>query len=241
MPRPPATDRLPDLVRTAGDVFLARGYRRTQMSDVTQAMGLSSGAIYRWVESKEALFDLVLRCEADPAEISRPRRLPLATPAPGSTLAFLARLLAEESRLPVLRAALETRSPANLAAEVAAIAREVFRSTARHQRGLRIVERSALDWPELSELWWGRARAAVIELLSSYVRRRCDAGLFRGLPDPDSAARVVTEVAAYFAMHRHYDPHPSTMNEVTAESLAVTAIVRTFVCTEPLPIEESRS
>lgn len=202
-------------------------------------MGLSSGAIYRWVESKEALFDLVVRCETDPAELTRDRRLPLPTPDAGSTLAFLAQVLGQETQLPRLRHALDIDAPADVAAEVAAIAREIFRSTARHQRGLKIVERSALDWPELSQLWWGRARAAVLGLLAAYIRRRSDAGYFRGLPDPDAAARVITEVTAYFAMHRHYDAHPTTMDETTAGDLAVTVILRTFLCKERLPPEES--
>lgn len=229
MPRNPATDRLPDLVRRAGDVFLAKGYRRSQMADITEAMGLSAGAVYRYVASKEALFDLVVRCEHDPAEMDRIGPLPLPTPAPGATLAFLADLIGRESSIPTLLAALDTDAPADVEAEVTAIARELFAPMARRRRGLKIVERSALDWPELAELWWGRARQAVIDLLTAYIRRRIASGHFRPLPDAAAAARVFTEVPAYFAFHRHYDQRPTPMTDAVAEATAVAVLVGTFV------------
>jgi Bacterial regulatory proteins, tetR family len=61
-----------ELVEAATQVFLHKGYKRTQMADITDAMGLSAGAIYRYVESKEGLFDLVVRA----GEL----RPPIATP-----------------------------------------------------------------------------------------------------------------------------------------------------------------
>ncbi|MBI5505006.1 MAG: helix-turn-helix transcriptional regulator [Deltaproteobacteria bacterium] len=229
MPRPPATDRLPELVRCAGDVFLAKGYRRTQMADVTQAMGLSAGAVYRYVTSKEALFDLVVRCEYAPSEIESAAALPLPTPQPGATLAFLAALLGRETAVPLLHAASSGAAPADVEAEVAGITRELLVPMRDRHRGLKIIERSALDWPELGELWWGRARRGVLDLLGAYIERRTASGHFRPLPDTAAAARVFTEVTAYFAVHRHYDPRPTRMTDAVAEETAVAVLVGAFV------------
>jgi len=49
MSRRLAIERLDDLIETATNLFIQKGYRRTQMADVTQAMGLSPGAVYRYV------------------------------------------------------------------------------------------------------------------------------------------------------------------------------------------------
>ena len=57
-PRPPPA-RFPDLIQAATRVFLAQGYRRTQMADVAAAMDAAKGTLYLYVESKEALFDAV--------------------------------------------------------------------------------------------------------------------------------------------------------------------------------------
>ncbi len=228
MPRPPAADRIPELLRTAGNVFLAKGYRRTQMADVSAAMGLSAGAVYRYVASKEALFDLVLRFEADRDGFRMPEELPLPTPPEGATLAFLAEVLTRETSLPHLREALATEDPEDTATEVAGIARDLVRALARRHRGLKILERSALDWPELAEIWWGTTRDAVVTALAGYVERRMARGHFHPLPDTAAAARVFTEVSAYFGIHRHYDPEPTPMSEEVAEETAVAVLVRTF-------------
>jgi AcrR family transcriptional regulator len=52
---------LDDLVHAAASVFSRQGFRRTQMADIAREVGLSAGALYGYVEGKEALFDLALQ------------------------------------------------------------------------------------------------------------------------------------------------------------------------------------
>ena len=61
MARPIPPERFDQLVRTAAEVFIRNGYRRTQMADVAEALGIAKGTVYLYVESKEALFDVVAR------------------------------------------------------------------------------------------------------------------------------------------------------------------------------------
>jgi AcrR family transcriptional regulator len=49
-------------VKRATEVFIERGYKDTQMDDIAAALGVAKGTVYVYVESKEALFDLVARC-----------------------------------------------------------------------------------------------------------------------------------------------------------------------------------
>jgi AcrR family transcriptional regulator len=53
----PARDRL--LLR-AEETFLAKGYRAAKLSEIALAAGISKKTIYRYVDSKEALFALVV-------------------------------------------------------------------------------------------------------------------------------------------------------------------------------------
>ena len=99
-------DRFSRLVRAATGVFLAQGYRRTQMADVADALGVAKGTLYLYVESKAALFWLcALHCDA-PEAIERPDPLPVPTPADGEIARLLRTRLAGEARLPKLTAAL---------------------------------------------------------------------------------------------------------------------------------------
>ena len=65
-------DRLAQLLEAATGVFIEQGYRRTQMADVAAALGVAKGTLYLYVESKEALFDLVCRY-ADHAAVGERR------------------------------------------------------------------------------------------------------------------------------------------------------------------------
>ena len=56
VPRVVPESRLKDLLQCATRVFIEQGYRRTQIADVAQALGVAKGTVYLSVDSKEALF-----------------------------------------------------------------------------------------------------------------------------------------------------------------------------------------
>ena len=72
MPRTIPPQRFDELVRKATEVFIARGYRRTQMADIAEAVGVSKATLYLYVESKEALFALCVRHANDPNALELP-------------------------------------------------------------------------------------------------------------------------------------------------------------------------
>src|SRR4029450_13479148 len=80
--RPDRQDRLEDLGRSGAAVFASRGYRRTQMADVAREMGVSPGNLYNYVDSKDALFHLVLRRVLG----ERPGDQPFALPVTGASV-----------------------------------------------------------------------------------------------------------------------------------------------------------
>ena len=58
MPRPTLRGRLPEVAAAACATFIEKGYRRAHVSDVATRLGVSQGAVYGYVESKQALFAL---------------------------------------------------------------------------------------------------------------------------------------------------------------------------------------
>src|SRR5689334_8807813 len=99
-------ERLDQLVDCAARVFTERGYRRTQMADVARAMGIAPGTLYLYVESKDALFDLVVQRAFLDQPPRPPLRWPIPPPAPGATLQHVRERFARAARMPVLKAAL---------------------------------------------------------------------------------------------------------------------------------------
>ena len=130
-----------ELVGAATGVFLNKGYKRTQMADITEAMGLSAGAIYRYVESKEALFDLVVRAGAGMHVEAVELVPPIATPRPGATLAFLRKTLKREGRIASLHAALARPKVEDVSGEFENIVRELYAKTVQFRVGIKLLDR----------------------------------------------------------------------------------------------------
>jgi len=229
MARTRPAHRLDQLVDCAAQVFTARGYRRTQMADVARAMGVAPGTLYLYVESKEALFDLVVQRAFLDRPAAPPRKLPIPTPAPGVTVEHVRQRLRREHQLPALAAAIRRQRTADPHAELAGIVRELYRVLARNHRGARLLERSALDRPDLAALYFKRLRRGLIDGLTAYVERRIEQKHFRRVPHTAIPARLILETVAWFAMHRHGDQEPMPIDERQAEDTVVDVLVHALV------------
>jgi AcrR family transcriptional regulator len=224
MARPVPAQRFQDLVDAATAVFIGQGYQRTQMADVAAALGVAKGTVYLTVESKQALFDVVLRYADAPRPIAAPATLPLRAPAPGRTLRYVRERLAREPASPTLRHAL-AREKAASAEELATIIRELFDTMARNRTAIKLVDRCAADYPELAALWFGEGRGALLRDVTRYVERGIRCGAFRRVPEAGVAARVIIETVVFWAVHRHWDPAPQPVDATAAEDTVVQMLV----------------
>ena len=221
--------RLRDLIDAATAVFIAQGYRRTQMADVAEAMGVAKGTVYGYVESKEALFDLALRDAAGRLPQAGTLELPHPTPQPGATLREVEQLLAEGGTMPTLTAALARRRVHSVRAELEAIVRELYAVLSANRTAIKLVDRCSHDYPELARVWFGEGRQRELTRLATYLERRGRQQLLRPGPHVAVAARFIIETVSFWALHRFWDPAPQTLDDATAENTVVTLIVNAFV------------
>jgi AcrR family transcriptional regulator len=222
-------DRFDQLIDTATKVFIEQGYRRTQMADIADAMGIAKGTLYLYVESKEALFDLACRFADAPRPLPRPDVLPVPTPPAGTTLAYVRERLAREAELPALGAAVGRQRVRDAGEELAGIVAEFYDVLARNRRGLKLIDRSARDVPELAAVWFTGARGGFLALLRQYLEARLRRRLFRAVPDLAAATRLVLELIVFWAVHRHWDAHPEAIEESTAKATVVRFITAALV------------
>lgn len=209
MARPRAPDRFQHLLDAALRVFAAKGVRRTRMADIAREMRVAPGSLYNWVESKEALFHWIVERGADDGVIETPKRLPIRAPSPATRRKRLRRQLTAAFRMPALDAALARRRIADARAELEAVTRELYDQVARARRPMMVVERSALDMPELFQIYFVELRRDFFARFAAYVARRQKSGHFRRGVDPRVAARFAIESIVYFARHRFGDQDPA--------------------------------
>ncbi len=203
MARTSPGERLAEVADAATRVFGRLGYRRTRMSDVASDAGLSSGALFTYVESKEALFHLVFAMGLGQFAEGLPT-LPMATPLPGETVWLIEQGL-RRAETPRLRAGLREHEPEDIRGELTGIVEERYRIVESLWPMLAVIEASAVDLPELEEFYYGRARPSHFGQLDRYFDDRVARGYFRSLPDSEVAARIVSETIVWFAWHRHED------------------------------------
>ena len=225
MARTVPDDRLARLVECATQVFIEQGYRRTQMADVAKALGVAKGTLYLYVESKDALFDLVARCADDAHPFEKLPALPIRTPKPAATVKYIRERLAKQQVPAALTAALATKRVADPRAELEGIVRDLYDALARNRRGIKLLDRSAPEYPELAALWFEGARGGLVGVLAQYLEDRSRRKLLRPVSNAAVAARLLIETVIFWAVHRHWDPHPQPMDEAVAKETVVRFLV----------------
>jgi AcrR family transcriptional regulator len=237
MARPIPEDRLPKLIEVATAVFIHQGFRQTRMEDVAEALGVAKGTVYLYVESKEALFDLVCRAADQPFE--HPGELPVKSPAAEATIRYIAERLTAGQVMPALAEAL-AGSRRSARDELAAIAGDIYDALARHRVGIKLVDRSARDIPELGKVWFGGARGFLVEALSRYLSDRIKARRLRAPVDVAIAARFIVETCAFWAVHRHWDAQRQDLSESRVRAAVIDLVVASLIAPTKTDTTNSR-
>jgi AcrR family transcriptional regulator len=223
MTRSRSAGRFAQLITAAADTFIAHGYRRTQMQDVADALGVAKGTLYGYVDSKDALLAAALRYADQLEALPGSDGLPIPTPPPGGLAAVVADRLAREiGELRLTRAVAMSR-PGPVADELPAIITDLYQRLARHRVSIKLADRCAPELPELAGVWFGQGRAAQVAALAGYLSRHADAGAMV-LPGPvHIVARTILETCVLWAVHLHWDPagsHTPVDHDTTAATLA---------------------
>jgi AcrR family transcriptional regulator len=192
------------------------------MADIAKAAGVSTGNLYNYVESKEALFDLVLRDTLSGPGYRPPRDLPAAHRTPSQTVAWLRRRLDFASDFPLLEQA--ARDPDR---DVRAVAGELFDVAIDLAPGFAVIERSAPDLPELLTLFLF-LRRGLIERLTLWIAAGGRSGALRRADAPPVTARLILEAALWAAQRRLRDRESSEVSDAAARTAFVALTAATL-------------
>jgi AcrR family transcriptional regulator len=220
------------IARAACEVFIAKGYRRTLLTDVAERLELSHALFYRYVEGKEALLELAIRYAMDP-DADLETVVPVATPQDGHIVGLIRDWLAERATFPELRGALDRGPSGRAAAELAGIIDELYGFVEQNRRLLLLIESLADDFPELGGDSVNRRKRAQTDRLAAFLASRAATGELRPLPDPQIAARFLSESIAWFAQHRQRDADAALLDDRQARASVRQLLLATFVPDPP--------
>jgi AcrR family transcriptional regulator len=231
---------LSNLLQAATKVFIAKGYRQTQMSDIAREMGVSQGTLYNYVESKEALFLLVCERGFSDGPIEPPKDPPIASPSFDAMLQRVRERMLSSTRLDALSAALRTRNVVDARAELAGVLREFYSVIERFRHGFDLIERSALDVPEMAQMLFVKGRRKAVGALAHYLTNRIESGDFKPVPDGATAARFIIETVTWFARHRHNTPDSQMISDKDALETTIHFLIGALIPGEGHEIRDPR-
>jgi AcrR family transcriptional regulator len=229
-------DRLPAVIEAAVGVFVTHGYRRTQVQDIADVLGLAKGTLYGYAATKEALFAAAVRYGDRLEPLPDISVLPVHAPADGELAELVTgRLAAEVPNLALTKALggqAQPRTPVEAAAELSGIVVDLYERLSRNRVAIKLVDRCAPELPELGKVWSETGRGDQMSAMEVYLNSRQRVGLFT-LPGPvDLVARTTVELCVLWAVHCRFDPaplaSPSPYDDATVATTLATMITRSM-------------
>jgi AcrR family transcriptional regulator len=199
---------LTEVADAAVKVFTDKGFRSAGISDVSAALGLSHGALYTYVDSKQALLYLALLRTIQPDAVAT-LTLPVAAPPTEEIVTLLESWMVAQASLHAT--GVPGTRPADQ--ELGAMIDALYGFIESNRRALQLIERSAADLPELAQWFFVQRRRAMLEQLGEYLRKGIESGALRPVPDVPAAARFINETIAWFAMHRYGDQDSAMLDD----------------------------
>jgi len=218
---------LSEVAEAAVTVFTDKGFRHAGISDVSAELGLSHGALYTYVDSKQALLYLALLRTLRPDAV-RSLTLPVTAPPSDEIVELLDSWMIGQAPEPRID---HSREPdARLAAaELGALIDTLYGFIERNYQALNLIEKCATDLPELTQWFFVQRRRAALESIGDFLRKRIEAGELRPVPDIPTAARFINETIAWFAMHRHGDADSAMLDDDACRATVRHLLLAAFV------------
>lgn len=220
MPRVTPPDRWAKLIDAAAAAFVEHGFHRTQMDDVAERLGVSKGTIYRSVDSKDALFAAVIAWAdgtRDAPETAVTGPVDLGALASSITNDLTAAIAALELTAIVAERRC-SRTAARVADEIERVTVDLHRVMHARRTAIMVLDRCAGEMPELTDVWYGEGRYALVDLWSAYLELRATAIA----ADVDRAilARTIVEIITTWAVKMPWDRAPRPYPDDTAAACA---------------------
>lgn len=183
-----------DLFYAAGShLFINKGYARTQMKDIAQQIGLSTGMIYQYFKSKNDLLDFIIKCTIEPSYLNQAFDYPIQSQ--------LFEQLDQEIDDAFEKNAIDfSKGMENSDYSLAEMFSDAYDVIAKYGVGCLIIEHNVEDLPKLAESY-RTFREIYYKQVYQYVERFINEGQMRQVEDKHYTTRTIIEILAFWGMH----------------------------------------
>ena len=205
MPRKRQPERLDQIAEAATEVFIQDGFGPARIARIAAVARVGPGTIYLYAESKDALYELALRRALEDPDLWE-LKLPHPTPVRGQLADHVWRCLQNAAHFPQLWLAADSPAPPRetIGAELDGILSELFAWLYRYRHAIKLIEKSAVDWPDVAQVFYRRFWRGGIRRISDYLGKRMREGVIPRRDSELAAAQLLVEAMTWMAVHRHW-------------------------------------
>ena len=201
-------------------LFINKGYARTQIKDIAREIGLSTGMLYQYFNSKRDILSFILKCTIDPSVLEQDFEYPVSS--------NLFKDLDDE-----IRAAFEANQ-AQLGTHLYDHAEgyplknmlsDAYDVISKYGIGCLIIEHNTEDLEGLAA-YYRDYRRRFFEQVKQYAEIYVEKGEFRNVDDVFYTTRSIVEIMTWWGMH--------IMNDAFDIDTAITKDKAKAVCMDVL-------
>jgi Bacterial regulatory proteins, tetR family. len=210
--------RLEAVFHSAVILFIRKGYRQTQISDIAKDSGLATGSIYNLFTGKKALFQCVLREIFDASYGSSSLELPVSETDADEFQQFI-----EGQINRVFSAVFEEKNTLAFPDKLALL----YDTIARYGAGFLIFERNSVEWGPLCAVYYHH-RAIMLRTFEKTFADYIASGEVRPLDNPEYHARLIIETLSFWGMHVPYDITDISVDQVVAKHIVIDSLTHAY-------------
>jgi AcrR family transcriptional regulator len=194
----------------ASQLFINKGYARTQMKDIAKEIGLSTGMLYVYFTGKRDILSFLLKGTIDPSFITQDFELPIRS----ELFASLDHEIMEafDQNAKAFSAHLDDRTDYPLENML----NDAFDVISKYGIGCLLIEKNPDDLGKLTA-YYKEYRQMFYNHVLSYITQYMQNGTFRQVEFPQYVTRLIIETLSWWGMHIKNDAF-ETQRNVTVET-----------------------
>lgn len=216
--------RLLQIYEISSNLFINKGYARTQIKDIADGIGMSVGTMYHYFIGKTDILSFILKATIDPEFMEQDFALPIQPALFGNLGDDIKATFADREK-----SFARPYRQNDAAYTYEQMLADAFDTVWRYGKGFLLIEKNPDDMPEIAEDYWNY-RQKFFKQMFQYVIRFQENGICRELDVPELSTRLMVETIAWWGMHIMNDafsPQKDISKEV-AKSVCMDALINAY-------------
>lgn len=193
-------NRMKLIYDAASNLFINKGYARTQMKDIAKEIGLSTGMLYVYFTGKRDILNFILKGTIDPAFITQEFELPVRSNQFDSLDHEIMRAFEENTK--AFSAQLENIEQYPLEQMLI----DAFDVISKYGIGCLLIEKNPDDLESLTA-FYQQYRKDFKDHVLSYITKYMQSGTFRQVDHPQYTTQLIIETLSWWGMHIRNDAY----------------------------------